>query len=235
MGIEVLELDYRFAGKFRPPADGATAPGPFTKKVTAAGGSPTVQSNGGLMELALDNTNEAQNLCLYWGDELGLAIDQLISMDIWAKATASLDASVTMSMGLASARNDAIASIAAKCLFQLAGSNVLKALAGDGTNSLAATTTGFNLSTTIRRMQMDFGSGVLTQAPPGLSKGGKAQILLAAENGNGQLRPVLRNSQVRLDAYSSGLQPFFQVQKTAGTATGTLSIERVLIKYRQGS
>lgn len=233
--MEVHTLDYLFTGKHRPPADAATAHGPWVKKVTAAVGSPTVQSNGGLMELALDNTNEVQNLCLYWGDELGVDIDQVIAMDIWAKVSASLAAAVTISMGLGSARNDTPTSMSAYALFQCAGDNVLKALGSDGTNTLAAITTGLSLSTTLRRMQLDFGSGVHTQAPPALSLGGKANVKLAADNGSGLLRPVLRNSHLNLNAYSAGLQPFFQVQKTAGTAVGTLSIERVRITYRQGS
>ena len=234
MSKDVLFLDYTFMGKHRPVANGATANGPFVVAKTGAGAAALVTSDAGLMNLALDATNEAQNLCLYWGDELGLLIDKLISVDIWAKMTASVPASVTASFGLASARNDAPTSITQRLLWQLAGDNNVKALAADGTNTLSAIAVGHQLSTTIRRFQFDFGSGVLTQSAPALSKGGKASVRLAMGNAQGLLRPVLPNTLINLSAYSGGLQPFFQIQKTAGTAVGTLSIERLRIGYRQG-
>jgi hypothetical protein len=230
---DVLYLDYKFMGKHRPVTDGASANGPFVKTITGAA-PPTVQSNNGRMELALTATNEVQNACLSWGDELGLSIDKIISVDFWAALTASLPAAVTASFGLASARNDAPTSITNRLLWQCAGDNNVKVLASDGTNTLAATAVGHTLSTTLRRFTMDFGSGVLTQAPPALSKGGKASIKLAMENSQGLSRAVLPNTLVNLSAYSGGLQPFVQLQKTAGTAVATLSIERILIGYRQG-
>ncbi len=233
MSKDVLTVDYRFVGKHRPATDGASANGPWVKTITGAA-PPTVQSNAGKMELALTATNEVQNACFSWGDELGLSIDKLISIDIWASITASLAAAVTASFGLASARNDAPGSITNRLLWQLAGDNNVKVQSSDGTNTLAATAVGHTLTTTIRRFSMDFGSGVLTQAPPALSKGGKANVKLAMENSQGLLRPVFPNTLVNLSAYSGGLQPFFQIQKTVGTAVGTLSIERVLINYRQG-
>jgi len=234
MSQDVLYADYRFIGKHRPVADGATVDGPWTKKVTAAGGAPTVQSNAGLMELALEATSEVQNICLYWGDELGLLIDQLISIDIWAKITASLPAAVTASFGLAAARNDTPSSIAQHLLWQLAGDNTVKLLGKDGTHTLAATTVGQSLSTTLRRFQFDFASGIQTIAPPSLSKGGKANVLCAMEQGQGLLRRVLPNTLIDLSAYAGGFQLLAQLQKTSGTAVGTLSIERILVGYRQG-
>ena len=237
MSKDVLTLDYTFVGKHRPPANGATAHGPFVKADTSAAGSPTVQSNDGLMELALDNTNEVQNICLYWGDELGLAIDKLIAIDIWAKITASVPAAVTASFGLASARNDAITSMAEYLLFQLGGDNDVKVLADDGANVLAAAAVGDTLSTTIKRFQFDFASGIKTQAAPSLSVGGKANVKCAVEKivGSQQLlRPVLPNTSIDLSNYAGGLQFFAQLQKTAATSVATLSFERIRIQLRQG-
>ncbi len=233
MSKDVLFLDYCFLGKHRPAANGGAVNGPFVTAITGAA-PPTVQSAGGKMELSLTADSQVQNVCYYWGDELGLAIDTLISVDIWAAITASVPAAVTASFGLAGARNDAPASIAQRLLWQLAGDNQVKVLASDGTNTLAATPVGHTLSTTVRRFTMDFGSGVLSQAPPAQSLGGKANVKLSMENGQGLLRPLLPNTLVNLSAYSGGLQPFFQLQKTAGTAVAKLSIERILIGYRQG-
>lgn len=234
MSRDLLELDYRFQGKHRPPANGASAHGPFVKAVTAAAGSPTVQSNAGFMELAHDAQNEVQNLCLYWGDELGLLIDKLVSIDIWAKLTANLPSTVTASFGVASARNDTPTSMSAYALFQCAGNNNAKFLSSDGTNTVAATLLGHTLSTTVRRFQLDFAGGVLSQSAPNLSKGGKANVGVAMANGQGLLRRCLPNTPVNLSAYSSGLQFLAQLQKTSSVSVATLSIERILIRLRQG-
>lgn len=233
MSKDVLYLDYQFKGKFRPAANGGTVNGPFVTTITGAA-PPTVASNAGNLDFTLTAANEAQNVCAYWGDELGLLIDKLISVDFWVKLTASLPAAVTASFGLASARNDAPASITNRLLWQCVGDNNVKVMASDGTNTLAPIAVGHTLSTTIRQFTMDFGSGVLTQAPPAQSKGGKASVELAMENSQGLLRPVLPNTLVNLSAYSGGLQPFMQLQKTAGTAVAVMSVERIRIGYRQG-
>jgi hypothetical protein len=143
-----------------------------------------------------------------------------------------LPAAVTVSFGLATARNDAIASITNRLLWQLVGDNNVKLQATDGTNTLAATAVGQTLTTTMRRFQLDLGSGILTRSAPNLSLGGKANVLARMDNGRGDLRNVLPNSPINLSALTSNVQPFFQVQKTSGTAVATFSIERVLIARR---
>ncbi len=228
-------LDYHFRGPLVPPDApvSAGAGGPWTKAITAAAGSPHVMNSGGFAELALDAQNEAQNLCLYWGDDLAIDIDDLIQIDIWAKASASLDASVQMAFGLAGARNDAIDSIAQATLFRLVGSNALVVEADDGTNDNDDVATGLTLSTAVRRHTIEFKTGVHTQSPPSLPTGGKSNLLFSAENSQGLLRRVAQNTRLDVSNYAGGLQPFFQVQKTAGTATGTLFVKRVKFTLRQ--
>jgi len=237
MSKDALTLDYRWLGKHRPVADGATVNGPFTKKTTASSGTPTVQSNNGFMELTLEATSEVQNICLYWGDELGLDISKLLSFDVWCKLSASLPASVTASFGLGSARNDTVSSMTTYIAWQIAGNNNVKALSGDGTTTVSATASGDTLSTTVRRFSMDFASGVLTQSQPSQSLGGKANIKLSCEDSQGLLRPRFPNTLFSLNALANGLpglQPFFQLQKTSSASVATLSIERILLRYRQG-
>lgn len=223
---------FHFPGNMRPAAvaspDGCT----WNKKVTAAAGSPTVLANAGTLELAFDNTNEVQNLCLYFGDVLTYDIDDLIAMEFLARVTASLDSTITAVMGLASARHDTPDSVAANAWFRLQGSNTLLCESDDGTTDLDDKATGLTLSTTFRRFRIDFAEGLVTKGPPSTSVGGKGSVVFSAEDSNGCLRRVAQNTQFDMSAYSSGLQPLFQIQKTAGTVTGTLGIREVMIEHR---
>jgi len=233
MSQGTIVQDYRFIGKHRPAADGATVNGPFTTKITGAG-PPTVKSNSGVLDLALEATVEVQNACYYWGDELGILIDKLLAIDIWAKLTASLPAQVTASFGVSSARNDTPTSASAYALFQYAGANTQKIATADGVTTVAPVATGLSLSTTLRRHRISFGGGVLTQAAPSLSLGGKANVYFYSEDGNGLLQRVGQTTLFNMNGYALGLQPVFQIQKTSNAAVGTLSIERIQLTYRQG-
>lgn len=236
MPKKVVKDVFRFLGNMRPAAVASPDGNTWNKKVTAAGGSPTVLAVAGAMELAFDATSEVQNLCLYFGDVLPYDIDDLIAMEFVAKlAATSLDASITAVMGLGSARHDTPDSVAANAWFRMQGSNSLLLETDDGTTDLDDKATGLTLSTTYRRFRIDFAEGLVTKGPPSLSVGGKGSVIFSAEDSNGCLRQVGRNTQFDMSAYSSGLQPLFQIQKTAGTATGTLSIKEVSVDYRLAS
>lgn len=228
---EVLCDDFRFNGLIKPAATASVVDGPWAKADTSSAGSPTVQTNNGFMELTLDSTSEVQNLCLYFGDQLPYDIDNLIQVDIWAKITASLNAAVSAAFGLASARNDAIDSIAAAALYRVIGSNSLVVESDDGVTDKDDIATGLSLSTTVRRFTISFKEGINTVAG-GLSTGGKSNVIFSAENSQGLLRRVAPNTRFDMSSYSSGLQPFFQLQKTADAAVATLSIQRVRVLHR---
>jgi hypothetical protein len=232
MSKNTHKLFYDFSGAHKPPAV-ASRLGTWCSKITAAAGSPTVQSgSGGAMELTFDNTNEVQNLCLYTGDVLPYLIGDIIRVEFLAKVTASLAASVSGFIGLGSARNDAIASIAQRVGFTLA-QNVVNGNAVDGTNSQTAKATGFSLVATYRRFAIDFSVGNLTQSPPSLSKGGIADVRLFMSNDKGALVQVCPATRFDMSAYALGLQFIFQFQKTAATATGTLSILDPQVEIRR--
>ena len=98
---------YRFDCEMAPPAAGSGVGSPWVKADTSAAGSPTVAvANGGLMVLTLDNTNEVQNLCLYFGDKLAFDIDDIQQADFWVKVDGTLSSGISAAWGLASARND---------------------------------------------------------------------------------------------------------------------------------
>jgi len=231
MSKELLIDDFRFTRFSKPALTASGVDGPWVKADTSAAGSPTVQTNGKFMELALTNTNEAQNLCLYMGDVLPYDIDDLVQLDIWAKLSAALAAAVSVALGLASARNDDPDVIAEQALFRIIGNNNLLVESDDGTNNNDDVATGLTLSTTVRRLSISFKEGINTVAG-GLSTGGKSNVIFSAENGQGNLRRVAETTRFNLEAYAGGFQPYFQIQKTADAATGTLSIERVRVVYR---
>ncbi len=225
MGYRLVTDCFHFRGAIAPPAV-ASRQGTWCSKITAAGGSPTIKSgSGGAMELALDATNEVQNLCLYMGDVLPYDIDLIKRLRVLAKmSTASLAATVTAVIGLASARNDDPDAIAAAALFKLAGSNAVVLETDDGVINNDDVATGETLGTTYKWLTIDFSQGIQTVAPPGTCKGGKGSVGFAIDNAAGSHRAVAARTLFDMSNYSGNLQLFAQLQKTAATAVGTLSI-----------
>ena len=119
MAQQTRRYRYDFRGHVEVPLAASGAGTPFVKADTSAAGAPTVGGlAGGGIRLALEATSEVQNLCLYMGDVLPFDIDEIISVDIIAKTVAALDSTTQLAFGLASARNDAIDSIAEAALFR---------------------------------------------------------------------------------------------------------------------
>src|SRR5690348_4981212 len=165
MSQEILVDDYTFNGVQLPPVAASVLAGPFASKITKTAGAPSVSGvSGGGIALALDATNEIQNACLYQGDVLPYSIDSLVQVDIWATLTAAINAAVSASFGLATARNDAIASIAERALFECNANNNVVLDAVDGVNSFTNQATGLTLAATLTKFTMSFKEGVKTLA-----------------------------------------------------------------------
>lgn len=223
---------FNFRGAYAPPLV-ASREGQWCKADTSAAGAPTVQTgSSGAMELTLAADNEVENICLYFGDVLPYDIDDLVRVDIIAALSASLPAAVSAAFGITGARNDAIDAIAQAVLFRAIGNNTIVAESDDGTTDVDDIPTGLTLSTTFRRFRIDFAEGNLTQSPPSLSLGGKADVRLHMSNDNGTLRRVASGQRFRMDAYTGGLQLFAQLQKTAAASVGTLFILGYEVEYR---
>lgn len=232
MSQQTRKICYDFIGAHKPPAV-ASRIGTWCSLAT---GSCTIQSgSSGAMELALDATSEVQNATLYFGDVLNLDIDDIIRVSFIAKlSSAALAAAVTGAFGLASASNATIASITAAALFRFAGgtANSLVLDSRDGTNSQSGIATGEVPGTVYRRYVLDFQTNVKTQSPPSLSLGGKADIGYFIGDTNGVLKRAARNTNFSMAAHTTGLQLFARIQKTTGTAVGTLSILEAEVEYK---
>lgn len=234
MSLEILEDDFRFNGIVAPPVAASVLEGPWASKITKTAGSPTCSSAaGGGMALTLDATAEIQNVCLYMGDVLSYPIAQIVQVEFWASLTASLNAAITASFGLASARNDTPTSISDYCLFQCVGNNNLVISSTDGTNTQSAVATGQTVAASPwQKFVMEFKTGINTVSG-GLSTGGKSNIWLSAEgNAQGVLRRVASGTLFSMAADTGNLQLFAQIQKTAVAAGATLTIQRAKIRYR---
>jgi hypothetical protein len=113
---------------------GATLPLPWGKQDTSAAGSPTLDFTadgaGGLYVMKLDTTNEVENITLYFADQLvfNIAKNPVFScrLKIESDVTGAgglFAAGDMLAVGLASARNATLDSVATHAWFRFEGAN----------------------------------------------------------------------------------------------------------------
>ena len=197
---------------------------PFTSAVDGSGS--VAGATGGGVVLACDATNEAQNVCLYMGDILPFDIDDIIRCSIVAKVNSdSLNAATSLAFGLASARNDAIDSIAEAALFRAIANNTLVLETDDGTNNNDDQSSGGEvIDDAFQRFDIDFAVDGITKTAPALSTGRKSNLHFFITNSRGSRRRVGAGISFDMSNYSGGLQLFAQIQKTSSTAADSLTI-----------
>lgn len=219
------EYRYDFRGHLAFPATASGAGTPFTIADTSSSGTPVFGGlAGGGYGMAFSSTSEIQNLCTYMGDVLPFDIDDIIRAWFIVKATATLDSATSLAFGLASARNDAIDSLAAHASFRCIGSNDVVVETDDGTTDIDDVATGLTLGANWKRFEISFAERNTTIEPPSLSKGRKSNIGFYGSNDLASLRRVASGTRFDMSAYSSGLQLYAQIQKTADTNTDQLAI-----------
>lgn len=182
---------------------------------TAASGDSTLAlvtpSANGEVAATLTATDEVQNRYMTFGDVLCIGIDKLHSIEMGVKATA-IAAAVQATFGLAGARNATINSLAQAAVFRMIGNDSVVIRTTDGTNTSADIATGVAMGTAYRKFLIDF-------------TGGKSDVKFYIDG-----RRVAAANRFNLSAYTGSLQPFFQIQKTTGTAVGALTIDYVRIE-----
>jgi len=231
--MRTFRKDYFWLGREVPPTGSSNDGTPWRAKITGAA-PPTVVAAGGGMRFTLTADNQVQVACLYWGDVLGLDIDDIAAIEFEAKIDAAAATGVTLSFGLATAQSDTISSLSAYALFQVpAGGLAVTLNSKDGTNpTQSAIATGLSMPTTrFNQYRIDFTEGVRPNT--GFSAvGGKRDIRFFADNGQGNLRPVGRSTAFDMGAYTAGLQPFVQLQKAANTNVNVVDIRRITVEFR---
>lgn len=178
---------------------------------TSANGTPTYTVGGinGEATLAFDNTAEAQNVCLFQSDVLNWDIDTLQTVEFRVKTVATLDNTTSLAFGVCSARNDAIDSLAAHASFRLINSNSLVVESDDGTTDKDDIATGATLAATYKKFVIDF-------------TGGKSDVKFYVDGAR-----VAASTTFDMSAYSSGLQPYVQLQKTSDDNTNSVVIDYI--------
>jgi hypothetical protein len=220
------------------PFNGYTLPDPWKADTTETAGTPAVtMTNGGFCRLSLDATAEIQVARLSNGDVLPFDIDNLDSIEFWARCSAALNAACSLSMGVCNAGNNTIASITSRAMFRMTGGGSLTIDAVDGTHSQTAIATGMAMATSAwQRFTMNFKQNTITMGPPAShvgGVGGKASVLFGVEDTRGNLRHVAGRTQFDMSAETGNLQLYFQLQKSANAATATLDVRDVEVTYRQ--
>lgn len=187
---------------------------------TSSSGTPTYVGVDGGRGVAVDmaSTGEIENVCLYWGDILGIDIDDIIEASFDVKMNqAALDATSMFAIGLAGDRNAAIDSIAQAALFRVVGATSTTALVvetDDGTTDNDDVATGTSLINVTKRLTISFATG-------------KSDVRFFVDG-----QPVATGTTFDMSAYAGALQPFAQIQKTSDTNTNGFTIERVRITGR---
>lgn len=225
MGRQTAEWVHHFRGHQLVAATASGTGGPFVKADTSAAGSPTlVGLDGGGIRMLLDNTNEVQNLCLYFGDKLSFDIDDIVKAWFIVATAAALNAAESIAFGLASGRNDAIDSITNHASFRCIGDQNVLVESDDNTNDNDDVATGLTLGTAWRRFEINFAERNAVREPPSTQLGRKSHVGFYGANSLGSLRRVASGTRFDMSNCTTGLQPYFQIQKTAATSTGNLDI-----------
>lgn len=188
---------------------------------TSAAGTPTYTIGGinGEATLAFDTQAEAQNVCMAFEDDLNFKIDHIDHIEMRVKmGQAAVDATTMFACGLASARNDAIDSIAAAALFRVVGADSTTALVvetDDTANNNDDVATGTTLINAYKKLVISFASG-------------KADVRFYVDGAR-----VAASTTFDMSNYSDGLQPYFQIQKTSDANANSVVIDYVRVQSRR--
>lgn len=226
----VFEDDFIGGGTF---ATSAGAYDPWVITDTSSAGTPLYtrldhgETSGtfrpGVARLVFDSTSEAQNVCLSFGDKLAFDINSVRGFECGARFVAGAggvkDTTITVAWGLTGDRNDAIDSIAIAAIFRLASTGATLPVVienDDATNTNDDVATGFSMvDTTWCKFKIDFSNLDDVKYYAGLASGGLARVGAA--------------TTMKMSAYAAGLQPFFQIQKTADTTVDRFEIDYVKV------
>lgn len=198
--------------------------GPWTKADTSANGTPTLTGVTGVtssIKGALDNTNEAQNLCLYFGDICCFKANDLQTVTFRLKTGANITTAEELTFGMTSGRNDTTDSTTYNAQFKFAAANSLLVETDDNSTNDDDNDTGIDGSTSFREYVIDFTQGL-------------ADVRFYCTNDAGELQRMLPATTFACTGMDGQyLQPNIQLQKTGGTTTPSFTLDFVEILYRR--
>lgn len=186
---------------------------------TSSAGTPTytpvADSGVGEVALTLDNTNEIQNVCLYHGDKITISAAKLKRYKARVKTSGTLNAAEMVAFGICSARNDTIDSLTIHASFRVLGASTTVYLeTDDNTTDKDDISSGTTLSSTYKTFEIDFSN--------------LANVRFFIDG-----QPVGTATTFDMSAVSGNVQPYVQIQKTAATSTGSVTVDFVEIEARR--
>lgn len=191
--------------------DSADPGTPWLIDDTSSAGSPTYTRGTSEAVLTLASTEEVENLCLHFGDALDFDIDLIQRIEMRVKTVATLDSATSLAFGVASARNDAIDSIAAHASFRLIGSNAVVVETDDAVTDNDDVSTGISLVAAYKRFAIDF-------------TGGKSNVKFYIDGAR-----VAASTTFDMSGYSAGLQPYVQLQKASDANVDSATVDYVYV------
>ena len=206
---EYVDDFFGTSATFPTSADPAT---PWLVVDASSAGAPTYVRNASNAVLTLASTSEVENVCLSHGDALSFDIDDLLSAEFRVKVT-GCTSGTTISWGMASARNDTPASMTALALFQMVGATSTTDVTvetDDNVTDTAPVSSATALATVFKRFVIDFSN--------------KSNIKFYIDGVQ-----VARSTTFTMAGYTSGLQPFIQIQKTSSANTDAVTVDYVKI------
>lgn len=215
---DLVIIEDHFFGLRTPAATASVVDGPWAKADTSAAGAPTLTSvtpsESGEIALTLAADNEVENLCLYWGDILGIYLSKLQKVMFRIKTVASLTATNSVVFGVGSGRNDTTDSVTVNAWFKLAGSNTVVCETDDNTTDKDDISTGLTLVAAHKWFVIDFTAGL-------------ADVKFFMGDANKKLQRVCRTTTFNMSAASAtaAVQPIVQLQKTADTSANSVTVD----------
>ena len=190
---------------------------PWATQETAAVGSPVVDfvddADNGAFRLAHDSEDEVQTLTLFWADSLHIDATSGPVIEIGLTLTTALSADQRVVVGLASARNATLDSIAAHAWFRLEGANFnILTEADDGTTDTNDQDSG-----------VDWVSGVSMIFRIDMRVLG--QIVYYVDG------LAVSGGTISAPLMTGNLQPFIEIQKDAGADANVLDIDYVSVAW----
>lgn len=209
--------DFIFGGTVGAASDGTV----WVVTDTSTAGAPTAvvvnpSVSAGELKITLAADNEAENMCLDFGDVLAFDIDKIRNVKFRVKTgAATMPTASMLSFGLQGARNDTIDSIAQHISFRVIGADsttLVVVESDDGTTDKDDIATGQTLINAYKDFEIDFSQGT-----------GDVRLFV-----DGQ--PVATGTTFDMSAYTGGLQPYVQLQKTASTNAPSVTIDYVQVE-----
>jgi hypothetical protein len=193
----------------------------WTVADTSSSGTPTyltVSANdGGALVLTCDNTSEAQNITVFQNDILCYDLAYLQHV-WWVVKVAGIDNTSVFVAGVGAAQADDEDTVVTNAWLKIEGATSTSALVAetdDGTNDNNDVATGTTLSSTYKKLHIDFTNGL-------------SDVMFFVDGAR-----VASSTTFDMSDLTSGLnvQPYLQLSKASGTGTPSATIAQFGLQY----